>query len=95
MMMLQLALSYLFAVGMGLLVVYLARRNRRQGWQRPVPTWFGVQLESNQVLESESVEVMGQLQQLNRELISHGVPRKPEMAPSTPATLEHASTSRL
>ncbi len=93
--MLQLASAYLFAAGIGLLVIYLARRNRRQGWQRPAPTWFGIRLEPNRVLESDSVEVMGQLQQLNRELMSHGTPQKPELEPSPSTILEHVSTSRL
>src|SRR4051812_16312834 len=77
----QLVLAYLFAAGMGVTVVYMARQNRKQGWQRPASRWFGVGLETRGVpmsavpsAESDSGDVLPELLQLNRELAAHGTP---------------------
>ena len=97
--MFQLVLAYLFAAGMGVTVVYMARQNRKQGWQRPAPTWFGVELETREAampaalgVESDSGELLPQLLQLNRELAAHGTPVKPEV--QSPA-VEAAETPEL
>jgi hypothetical protein len=81
--MLQLLLAYLFAAGTSVTIVYLARQNRKQGWQRPTPKWFGVELQHREPatlapLGSESDELTPQLLRLNRELAAHGTPTKPE-----------------
>ena len=84
--MFQLVLAYLFAAGMGVTVVYMARQNRKQGWQRPAPRWFGVELEPREAatptalgMESDSPELLPQLLQLNRELAAHGTPIRPQV----------------
>ena len=85
--MLQLVLAYLFAAGLGVTVVYLARQNRKQGWRRPASKWFGVELEPREAatpaalgVEPEPGELLlPQLLQLNRELAAHGTPVKPEV----------------
>jgi hypothetical protein len=82
-MMLQLVLAYLFAAGLGVTIVYLARQNRKQGWRRPASKWFGVELEPHEAaigIEPEPGELLlPQLLQLNRELAAHGTPVKPEV----------------
>jgi hypothetical protein len=85
-MMFQLVLAYLFAAGMGVTIVYLARQNRKQGWTRPSPKWFGVQLESREAampaavgIESDSGDLLPELLQLNRELAVHGTPIRPHV----------------
>jgi hypothetical protein len=85
-MMFQLVLAYLFAAGMGVTVVYMARQNRKQGWQRPSPKWFGVELEPREVaapaalgIESDSGNLLPELLQLNRELAVHGTPIRPQV----------------
>ena len=108
-MMFQLALAYLFAAGLGVTMVYLAAQNRKQGWQRPAPKWFGVELEAGEatrmpaplVAESDPAELLPQLLQLNRELASHGTPVKPAVeAPATPELVavgapDHVSNRRV
>jgi len=96
-MMFQLVLAYLFAAGMGVTAVYLARQNRKQGWQRPAPRWFGVELEPREAatpgalgIESESGNLLPELLQLNRELAAHGTPIQVE----SPA-VESAETPEL
>ena len=85
-MMFQLILAYLFAAGMGVTVVYMARQNRKQGWQRPATKWFGVELETHEVsmrtapaFESESGDLLPDLLRLNRELAVHGTPIRPQV----------------
>jgi len=85
-MMFQLVLAYLFAVGMGVTVVYMARQNRKQGWERPAPRWFGVELEPREAatpaalgMESGSPELLPELLQLNRQLAAHGTPIRPQV----------------
>ena|SRR5579872_4217319 len=85
-MMFQLVLAYLFAAGMGVTVVYMARQNRKQGWQRSTPKWFGVELQPREVatpaalgIESDSGNLLPELLQLNRELAVHGVPIRPQV----------------
>jgi hypothetical protein len=85
-MMFQLVLAYLLAAGMGVTVVYMARRNRKQGWERPAPRWFGVELELREVAtpaalgtESDSGDLLPELLQLNRELAAHGTPIRPRV----------------
>ena len=85
-MMFQLVLAYLFAAGMGVTVVYMARQNRKQGWQRPATKWFGVELETREAampavpaFESESGDLLPELLQLNRELAVHGAPIRPKV----------------
>ena len=77
--MLQLVFAYLFAAGTGVAMVYLARKNRKQGWERPAPQWFGVQLENREAIvpvapgmESNPDDVLPELVQLNHELAAHG-----------------------
>lgn len=84
--MLQLILAYALAASTGVAVVYLARQNRKQGWRRPAPRWFGVELEPREApmpaafeSPSESGDLLPELLQLNRELASHGTPVKPEI----------------
>ena len=85
--MLQLVFAYLFAAGTGVTIVYLARQNRRQGWKRPAPKWFGVELQTRETalpaalgVEPEPGEVLlPQLLQLNRGLAAHGTPVKPDV----------------
>jgi hypothetical protein len=97
----QLLLAYLFAAGTTITIVYLARQNRKQGWQRPAAKWFGVQLEDRQPVTpstplaagSEPVELLPQLLTLNRALAAHGAPTKP--AVESPATPELVSTRRV
>jgi len=81
--MFQLVLAYIFAAGMGLAVLYMARQNRKQGWQRPTPKWFGLEIEPREAgtpaalgVESDSPELLPQLLQLNRELAAHGTPMR-------------------
>lgn len=83
---LQLVFAYLFAAGTGVIIVYLARQNRKQGWQRPASKWFGVELETREAarpaalgVEPEPGELLPQLLQLNRELAAHGSSGKPEV----------------
>ena len=85
-MMFQLVLAYLFAAGAGVTVVYMARQNRKQGWQRPAPKWFGVELEAREAaipaalgMESDSGNLLPDLLQLNRELAVHGTPIRPQV----------------
>jgi hypothetical protein len=85
-MMLPLVFAYLLAAGTGVTLVYLARQNRKQGWQRPAPKWFGVQLETREVamplaagMESNSGDLLPELLRLNRELAAHGTSVKPEV----------------
>ena len=103
-MMLQLILAYAFAAGTGLTLVYLARENRKQGWQRPAPRWFGVQLQNRElatdtterapeVPQEQPVELMPQLLQLNRALAAHGRTTRPEVP--VPAEAELVSTRRV
>ena len=82
----QLILAYLFAAGTGVTVVYLARQNRKQGWQRPAPKWFGVELGTHQTampavaaIESDSGDLLPDLLQLNRQLAAHGATNRPEV----------------
>jgi hypothetical protein len=96
-MMFQLILAYLFAAGTGVTAVYLARQNRKQGWQRPAPRWFGVELEPREAaapaafgIESGSGDLLPELLQLNRELAAHGTPIQVE----SPA-VESAETPEL
>ena len=84
--MLQLVLAYLFAAGMGITVVYMARQNRKQGWQRPAPKWFGVELETREPatpaalgIKSDAGDLLPELLQLNRELAAHGTPIRPQV----------------
>jgi hypothetical protein len=84
--MLQLSLAYLFAAGTSVVVVYLARQNRKQGWKRPSPKWFGVELQNREPAMlsalgagSDADELMPQILQLNRQLAAHGIPVKPEV----------------
>jgi hypothetical protein len=102
--MLQLILAYLFAAGTTVTVVYLARQNRKQGWQRPAPQWFGVELQTREAAmtepladESESGDLMPQLRQLNRALAAHGNPIQPrgESAVESPETPELVSIRRV
>lgn len=86
-MMLQLVFAYLFAAGTGVAMVYLARQNRKQGWERPAPKWFGVQLERHEApmpatlrVESTPDELLHDLMRLNRELAAHGSPVTAEVA---------------
>ena len=83
--MLQLTLAYIFAAGMGMTAVYFARQNRKQGWQRPAPRWFGIELRNHEPampasleMESASQALTPQLLRLNQELAMHGTPVKPE-----------------
>ena len=105
-MMLQLILAYAFAAGTGLTLVYLARENRKQGWQRPAPKWFGVQLQKHQLAMdnelpadapqdpvSEPVELLPQLLQLNSALALHGRTTRPEV--QVPVEAELVSTRRV
>ena len=102
--MLQLILAYLFAAGTSVTLVYFARQNRKQGWQRPAPKWFGVQLGTHEATtpagvgtESDSGELLPQLLKLNRELASHGASVKPEgESPEVESAeeLEHALIRR-
>ena len=106
-MMLQLILAYAFAAGTGLTLVYLARENRKQGWQRPAAKWFGVQLqnrelamdasgrapEAQQEPVSQPGELLPQLLQLNRALAAHGRATRPEVP--VPAEAELVSTRRV
>ena len=85
-MMLELVMAYLFAAGTGATLVYLARQNRKQGWRRPAPQWFGVELGGRTVetpvtleMEPESDPLLPQLLQLNRELAAHGSPVAPQV----------------
>ena len=85
-MMFQLVLAYLFAAGAGVTVVYMARQNRKQGWQRPASRWFGVELEPREAatpaafgIESDSGDLLPELLQLNRELAAHGTPVRPQV----------------
>ena len=96
--MFQLVLAYLFAGGMGVTAVYLARQNRKQGWQRPAPRWFGVELEpreaampATRAFESESGDLLPELLLLNRELAAHGAPVKPTVE----SEVESAETPEL
>lgn len=98
--MLQLSLAYLFAAGTGVMVVYLARRNRKQGWTRPIPKWFGVELQNGEpampaplAAGSDSEELLPQILQLNRQLAAHGTPVKPEVESEVESaeTPEHVS----
>jgi hypothetical protein len=97
-MMFQLVLAYLFAAGMGVTAVYLARQNRKQGWQRPAPRWFGVELETREVtmpatlaVESDSAGLLPELLQLNRELAAHGTP----VRPAVDSEIESAEAAEL
>ena len=97
--MFQLVLAYLFAAGMGVTVVYMARQNRKQGWQRPAPSWFGVELETRKAaipaalgMESDSGELLPELLQLNRELAAYGTGIRPKV--QTPQ-VESAETPEL
>ena len=106
-MMLQLILAYAFATGTGLTLVYLATENRKQGWQRPAPKWFGVELQNHQLAMdaserpedasqdpvSEPVELMPQLVQLNRALAAHGRTTRPEVP--VPVEAELVSARRV
>jgi len=105
-MMLQLILAYAFAAGMGATLVYLARENRKQGWQRPAPKWFGVELQNHQLAAdtelpadapqdpvSEPIELLPQLLQLNSALAVHGRTTRPEVR--VPAEAELVSTRRV
>ena len=82
---LQLVFAYLFAAGTGVIIVYLARQNRKQGWRRPASKWFGVELETREAARPAALgvehepELLPQLLQLNRELVAHGTPHKPEV----------------
>jgi hypothetical protein len=98
--MLELVLAYTFAASTTVVVVCLARQNRKQGWQRPAPTWFGVELGNREqgapaspAFEAESDQLTPQLLQLNRALAAHGTTTRPEVESS--ATLEHVSSGRL
>ena len=98
-MMFQLVLAYLFAAGAGVTVVYMARQNRKQGWQRPAPKWFGVELETREAaipaalgMESDSGNLLPDLLQLNRELAMHGTPIRPQVGS---AEVESAETPEL
>ena len=105
--MLQLILAYAFAAGMGLTLVYLARENRKQGWQRPATKWFGVQLQNRELTMdaselapeapqepvSQPVELMPQLLQLNSALAAHGRTTRPEVR--VPVEAELVSTRRV
>jgi hypothetical protein len=77
-MMLELVLAYLFAAGMGVTIVYLARQNRKQGWRRRAPKWFGVELGTRDDADSSEL-LLPELLQLNRELAAHGTSVKPEV----------------
>jgi len=106
-MMLQLILAYAFAAGTGLTLVYLARENRKQGWQRPASRWFGVELQNHQLAMgarelpadapqdpvSEPVELLPQLLHLNRALAAHGRTTRPEV--QVPVEAELVSTRRV
>jgi hypothetical protein len=102
--MLELALAYLFAAGTTVAVVYLAKQNRKQGWQRPAPKWFDVALENQasapptSLLDgSESGELLPQLLQLNRSLAAPGTPIQPEVESGveSPKTPEPISSLRV
>ncbi len=104
-MMFQLVLAYLFAAGMGITVVYLARQNRKQGWQRPSTRWFGVELEARDTAQPavlgagpDAGELLPQLLQLNRELAAHGTSVSPEVVSpkiASSETPEHALIRRV
>jgi hypothetical protein len=104
-MMFQFVLAYLFAAGMGVAVVYLARLNRERGWRRPAPRWFGVELEAGDTAApaalaagSDAGELLPQLLQLNRELAAHGTPVRPEVESpeiESSETPEHALIRRV
>ena len=104
-MMLQLVLAYLFAAGMGLALVYMARQNRKQGWERPASRWFGVELQPRQSgtpamasADSASPELLPELLQLHRELAAHGTPIRPQVESSeveSVETPELVSTRRI
>jgi hypothetical protein len=105
--MLQLILAYAFAAGMGVTLVYLARENRKQGWQRPATRWFGVQLQNRELRMDASeltpeaphepvsrpVELMPQLLQLNSALAAHGRTTRPEVR--VPVEAELVSARRV
>ena len=91
--MLQLVMAYLFAAGAGATLVYLARQNRKQGWRRPAPKWFGVELELRAPAQSVAAgaesgpgELLPQLLELSRELAAHGSPIKPEVESEVEST---------
>jgi hypothetical protein len=99
-MMFQLVLAYLFAAGMGVTVVYMARQNRKQGWERPASRWFGVELEPRQAAThaalgaaSDSGELLPELLKLNRELAAHGTTIRPQV--QSPNEVESAETPEL
>jgi hypothetical protein len=106
-MMLELILAYGVAAGMGVTVVYLARENRKQGWQRPDSRWFGIELQNHQFAMdspkltvdatqepvSEPAELMPQLLQLNRALAAHVRTTRPEV--QVPQDAELVSTRRV
>ena|SRR5579864_5715421 len=92
----ELVLAYLSAAGTTVAVVYLAKQNRKQRWQRPAPKWFDVALENQasapptSLLDgTESGDLLPQLLQLNRSLAASGTPIQPEVesgieSPKTP-----------
>jgi hypothetical protein len=96
-MMFQLVLAYVFAAGMGVTVVYMARQNRKQGWERRAPRWFGVEVEPREAAtsaamgESNSPELLPQLLQLNHELAAHGT----RIRPRVESEVESAETPEL
>ena len=105
-MMLQLTLAYIFAAGMGMTAVYFARQNRKQGWQRPAPRWFGVELRDQEPAMPASIEVectseplMPQLVRLNQGLAAHGTPVRPRVEVSkeveVPEMAELVSSRRV
>jgi len=90
--MLQLFLAYLFATSTSIAIVYLARRNRKQGWQRPAPKWFGAEFQNSEPampaplgMESEPDRLLPQLLNLSGALAAHGTSARPEIeSPTTP-----------
>jgi hypothetical protein len=101
-MMLQLVLAYLFAAGMGVTLVYMARQNRKQGWERPAPRWFGAHLQSPETArpaqrasEAGSPELMPELLLLNRELAAHGGSIKRRVESGVESEVESMETAEL
>jgi len=92
-----LVLAYLFAAGTGVTMVYLARQNRKQGWQRPAPRWFGVELGTQRAAmpataatESDAGDLLPELLQLNRQLAALGTTNRPEVESSKAESAETA-----
>jgi len=89
--MLQLLFAYAFAAGTSTAIVYLARQNRKQGWRRPAPKFFGVEIQDRESgmpleLDAQSApdQLLPQLLNLNHALAAHGAPQSVEVESATP-----------